>query len=338
VIKVPVESALHGTDALRVAEVVTDASLLALSVGKNALSQVIPLIASGIRKRYEKNPSLPLDIIIAENMRDSAVKMREWFSQLLPGDYPNDRLLGLVETSIGKMVPIIPESIARKDPLKVFAEPYNELILDETAFKGRIPDVKELALKSNIKAWVDRKAFVHNLGHATAAYKGAYHHPLAKYIYEVLLDKQVYNFTRAVMMQASQILVAHYPEDFTIRDLEEHIDDLLIRFQNRALGDTIFRVGYDLERKLGPEDRFMGIIRMAEQSGIDDSCILNAMAYGFMFRGKDEFGQMYPADVTFARNLSSSLNQTLSTVCGLKAGKDDKKIVMCRNYIEKLRV
>ena len=34
------------------------------------------------------------------------------------------------------------------------------------------PDVKGLAPKKNIKAWVDRKAFIHNLGHATAAYYG----------------------------------------------------------------------------------------------------------------------------------------------------------------------
>ena len=49
-----------------------------------------------------------------------------------------------------------------------------------------------LAPKDNIKAWVDRKAFIHNLGHATAAYYGFYLHPEAVYMYEVLDDNEVY--------------------------------------------------------------------------------------------------------------------------------------------------
>jgi mannitol-1-phosphate 5-dehydrogenase len=47
--------------------------------------------------------------------------------------------VGLVETSIGKMVPIMPQDIQDKDCLLVFAEPYNTLILDKKAFKIRFP-------------------------------------------------------------------------------------------------------------------------------------------------------------------------------------------------------
>jgi len=41
-----------------------------------------------------------------------------------------------------------------------------------------------------------------------------------------------------------------YPEEFSAKDLVDHIDDLLYRFQNKVLGDTIFMVGCDLMRKL----------------------------------------------------------------------------------------
>ena len=79
--------------------------------------------------------------------------------------------------------------------------------MTEKDFKSPIPDVKGLAPKNNIKAWVDRKAFIHNLGHATAAYYGFLLHPEAVYMYEILDDPDVFKFTREVMLQSAEILL-----------------------------------------------------------------------------------------------------------------------------------
>ena len=105
-------------------------------------------------------------------MISAADFVREQLIKNLPSSFPVESMVGLIETSIGKMVPIMPLAELEKDPLVVFAEPYNTLILDGKGFKSPIPEIKGLAPKSNIKAWVDRKAFIHNLGHATAAYYG----------------------------------------------------------------------------------------------------------------------------------------------------------------------
>jgi mannitol-1-phosphate 5-dehydrogenase len=48
-----------------------------------------------------------------------------------------------------------------------------------------------------------------------------------------------------------------YPGEFRPEQLTDHIDDLLRRFENRALGDTVFRVGCDLKCKLHKNDRIM---------------------------------------------------------------------------------
>ena len=244
--------AVSGIDREQVVKEVSRASILAVSVGKNTLEKIIPLIGEGLKARYESDKNRPLDIIIAENMRSAGAFMHERLSQHLPADYPLDRLVGFVETSIGKMVPIMTQSDLENDPLVVFAEPYNSLIIDKKGFKGPIPEVKGLSPKDNIKAWVDRKAFIHNLGHVSAAYFGFYKHPEANYLYEILDDKEVYGFTREIMIQSALILHVAYSDDFTTSDLEEHIDDLLMRFRNKALKDTIYRVGHDLTRKLKP--------------------------------------------------------------------------------------
>ena len=303
--------AISASDIEKVAETVSTAGILAVSVGKNALEKVIPVIATGLEIRYKKNPTCPLDIIIAENMRDAGDFMKEQLIKNLPLDYPIEKLVGLVETSIGKMVPIMTLAEFEKDPLMVYAEPYNTLILDGKGFKSPIPDIKGLAPKDNIKAWVDRKAFIHNLGHATAAYYGFYQHPEAIYIYEVLEDSKVLRFTRDVMLQSADILKAAYPLDFTAADLENHIDDLIFRFRNKALRDTIFRVGQDLIRKLGTDDRFMGSIHLAIQVQMPYDMILKAMSFGLCFKAKDEEGNLLPSDIAFLVALPKEFESTL---------------------------
>ena len=303
--------AISAFDREQVTEAVATAGILSVNVGKNALVKVIPVIADGLKIRQQQNPFSPLDIILAENMRDAAQFVREQLVFGLPVDYPVDKLVGLVETSIGKMVPIMPLAEMEKDPLMVFAEPYNSLILDQKGFRSAIPDVKGLSPKANIKAWVDRKAFIHNLGHATAAYFGHSLHPEMEYMFEVLDDPEVLRFTRAVMSQSAEVLLIHYPDDFTHDDLIRHIDDLIRRFRNKALRDTVFRVGQDLTRKLSSDDRFMGIVHMAIEKQMPYDLILKAMSYGFSFGAKDEEGNATPSDTTFHALLEMDFEKTL---------------------------
>ena len=315
--------AVSGLNRNAVTKEVAKASIMAVSVGKNALEKIIPVIAEGLKRRQELTPGRPVDIIIAENMRAAGEFIRSGLAELLPENYPLDKLVGLVETSIGKMVPIMTAEELKNDPLLIFAEPYNTLILDKRGFKGQIPEVKGLSPKENMQAWVDRKAFIHNLGHATAAYAGNFYHPEAKYIFEVLADKKILEATRKTMLQAAQILVSYYPDDFTLSDLEEHIDDLLSRFQNRALKDTVFRVGQDLPRKLGIDDRFAGIIQMAQKSQLKYDRILNAMAHGFFFGKTDEHGKLNPQDQRFLETLGDKgVEYTLTTLCGFHPKKN----------------
>ena len=315
--------AVSGFDKNAVINEIARTTLMAVSVGKNALEKIIPVIAGGLKLRWKQTPDFSLDIIIAENMRSANEFIHTKLLSLLPEDYPLDQRVGLVETSIGKMVPIMTEEELKNDPLLIFAEPYNTLIVDRQGFKGAIPDVKGLSTKENIKAWVDRKAFIHNLGHATAAYTGNFFHPDADYIYEVLADKNVFAITRETMLQAATILLEHYPGDFTFSDLENHIDDLLDRFQNRALKDTVFRVGQDLQRKLSIDDRFAGAIQLAIRKGINYSLIVKAMAYGFFFKKNGKDGVSNPGDEQFREILNEGgVEQVLISLCGFTRQKE----------------
>ncbi|MCX6227435.1 MAG: mannitol-1-phosphate 5-dehydrogenase [Bacteroidia bacterium] len=299
-----------------VAHEVATAGIVAVSVGLHGLSEIFPGLAKGLAERYEIDNYSPLDIIIAENMRDADAFFREELRKLTPATYPLERLAGLVETSIGKMVPIMLNKDMEADVLQVFAEPYNTLILDKKAFKNPIPQIAGLSPKENMKAWVDRKLFIHNLGHAAAAYIGYLFNQDFVYLHEALATPKVHDSVRNTMLQSADILMKKYPGEFSKQGLTEHIDDLLSRFQNKALGDTIFRVGCDLFRKLGPEDRMAGAIKAAIDFNLPYDKILFALVCGLHFRAADENGNMLPQDIEFAGLVEKGVSKVLSTICG----------------------
>ena len=303
-------------DSEKVLDEIATARIVAVSVGLKGLQSIMPLIANGIIKRFETAGASPLDIIIAENLRNAAEFMNQALKEQLPEDYPLGERVGLIETSIGKMVPIMLKKDMEADILQVFGEPYNTLILDKRAFKNPIPEIEGLAPKENMKAWVDRKSFIHNLGHATAAYLGYLSHPTSTYLYEVLSDSQLKKDVRNTMLQAANILLKKYPGEFTVESLTDHIDDLLKRFQNKALGDTIFRVGCDLQRKLGAEDRLAGAIHVARELKLPYHLILKALICGCHFKATDESGNRLLSDREFDTIYAKGIKAVLTSICG----------------------
>ena len=321
------------TEEQKVAEEVSTADVVASCVGSDALPHIIPMIARGLTERYKRDKNLPLDIIIALNMRNAAGYFKKELEVILDDRYPLDRLVGLVETSIGKMVPIMTEEERKADILRIFAEPYNKLILDKRAFKNPIPCVAGLYPEENIKAWVDRKLFIHNLRHAVSAYLGFLYDNRFTFLYEALEEKQIHEMTRTTMMQSVEILIAEYPGDFAKAGLEKHIENLLRRFMNKALGDTIYRVGRDLLRKLGAEDRLVGAINLGLKHNMNVDKILYATVCGFYFRATDESGKMFERDLIFVEQyFKRGIEYILTNVCGFRSAVHGQIFQKCKEY------
>lgn len=291
--------AIHFSEKEKIFNELATAPIIATSVGLNALPLLYPLIAESLIFRYKKTPFSPVDIIIAENLRNADLLFAENLKNFLPKNYPFEKLVGLVETSIGKMVPIMTKKDLENDPLQIFAEEYNALPLSASGFKNQLPQISGLKYITNIKAWVDRKSMIHNLGHAAAVYFGFQEKPTEKLLWKVLSNKNVFKKTRATMLQSANILLKQYPYNFTFIALEEHVDDLLSRFQNKALGDSVFRVGCDLYRKLKNDDRLAGAINFALILNQPYDLILEALVAGFHFKATDENGKLFLNDKHF---------------------------------------
>lgn len=326
--------AINGYDKEAVIREIVDTDILATAVGKNALPQIVPVIAQGLQWRDEKRRKNPLDIIIAENFRNVADYLRKELKSLLPLEYPFDELVGLIESSIGKMVPLMKEEDKKKDLLWIFAEPYNTLIVDKKGFKTSLPHLRDLRAVENIKAYVDRKLFIHNLGHSAAAYLGYQYDSKMTFIYEALEVPEIYKIVREGMKQSAVALNEAYPKDLALPDLQNHIDDLLFRFQNKSLRDTIFRVGRDLYRKLDKNERLVGSMLLAQRQNAPYHKIKRVFYAALNFKAKDQKGEMYPLDkIFFQREYPRGLKHILKSVCHLSNHQDEEAKV--REEIEK---
>ncbi len=319
---------IHADYLEEVKDEIATSGILAVSVGLEGLSEIFPLISGGLMKRFEIDPYAPLDIIIAENIRNGSQYFKIELKKLLPEWFPIDNYAGTIETSIGKMVPIMLQKDIEQDMLQVFAESYNTLILDRKAFKNPIPDIAGLSPKENIKAWVDLKLFIHNLGHASAAYSGYLFNPDFIHIHEALSAPEIYGLVRDTMLQSGKLLLIKYPDEFTQQMLTDHIDDLLCRFQNKELGDTIFRVGRDLYRKLRPDDRLTGSIKLAIDLNQSYDKILFILICACRFKATDESGKLFPYDAEFISLFNEKINSVLSEVCGFDIFKDKQVFIM----------
>lgn len=312
--------AVDGRDVEACAQELATCRLAGTAVGAKAVPHILSTLAAGLQERLRLgNP--PLDVIIAENLRNAATLFREGLREHLPADFPLDKMVGLVETSIGKMVPIMPEEVRRKDPLLVYAEAYNTLICDATAFRNPVPRVPGLDPRRNMPAYVDRKLFVHNLGHACCAYFAHLQAPEMRYMWEAAEDPRVVAAARQAMWESGRALINGYSDEFNKDNIGDHIEDLLRRFRNRALGDTIFRVGRDIQRKLGREERIVGAMLFDLKHGVSQPTVTAAAAAAAMyFRATDEHGQLFPADKQFAEEiLPRGLDYVLLNTCGLNS-------------------
>ena len=304
--------AIDGRNEQAATEGIQAADLLATAVGVRALPQVARLIALGIARRAQAGVETPLNIIICENLKDASGALRAMIQERLAEEYRRylEEKVGLVEAVIARMVPILPDEVRQKDPTFVAVEPYKVLPVDKRGFKGGIPEIVGLEPREDFAAYVDRKLYLHNAGHAILGYLG-YRRGLA-YGYEALTDPHVRPLLDRALDEATRALVAEH--SFDSLSLRAHVADLLARFANRPLGDTIFRLARDPLRKLGPTDRLVGGARLALKHGIEPDALSWGIAAGLAFD--------HPSDPQAAQLQEMLREQGLDGVLGRVCGLD----------------
>ena len=252
-------SAVDGRDPQAVAQAIDQADIMATAVGVNVMKYIAPVIAQGLKLRCAAGRG-PLNIIICENLLDANKVMEGMLKEHLTPQEQQwfDQNVGLVEASIGRMVPVQTPQMQSGNPLRVCVERYGFLPVDKDAFRGEIPNIQRLVPYSPFDYYIRRKLYVHNMGHATCAYLGMLEGH--EYIYESIQEAEVRLICQSAMTESALALSKCYGVE--AGGIMDHVFDLLTRFENRALGDTCARVGGDTTRKLKATDRLIGPARL----------------------------------------------------------------------------
>lgn len=270
-------TAVNGNDAEAASDAIAQCDIMATAVGARILKFIVPNIVAGLRKRWAEGDR-PLNIIVCENLMD-ANKVVEGMikAQLNEEECAKfDATVGLVEASIGRMVPVQTEEMKDGEPMRVCVERYGFLPTDKAAFKGGIPEIKNMVPFEPFDFYIKRKLYVHNMGHATCAYLGDLLG--LEYIYQSIDVAEVRIIVQNAMLESAMTLAQKY--DVPLEGIVAHITDLLHRFTNAALKDTCMRVGGDPGRKLSADDRLIGSSSLAMELGITPAYIAVGAAAG----------------------------------------------------------
>jgi mannitol-1-phosphate 5-dehydrogenase len=220
------------------------------------------------------------------------------------------------------MVPPLTPELRAQDPGLVIVEPYKELPVDRAGFVGEPPAVVGMIPYAPFSFFTERKLYIHNAGHALLAYLG--YQAGYEYGYEALADDVIYFQVRGAMEESALALARKYHPQAGA--LLANIEDLLRRFGNRTLGDTILRLGRDPVRKLARTDRLTGAALNALAEGVTPAHLVNGMAAALCFNHPDD---------PIAGELQTKLHgfglaRTLSDVCEIGPGEPLFEMVAAR--------
>ncbi len=232
------------------------------------------LIAEGLRRRTR---DVPLIVLCAENHRNAAALLRDAVLEALePGDRGQAiERVRFIDTVIGKMSGVIsdPAEIRTRSLATVtstleaafLVEEFDRIVVARVDPAGFLhPGMSTLREVDDLVPFEDAKLLGHNATHALGAFMGRL---LGCSRFVELRDVPgAMAFLRSAFLKESGgTLMARYAGFdplFSRRGFEAFVDDLLARMCNPFLADTIERAARDPRRKLGWDDRLVGLIRL----------------------------------------------------------------------------
>ena len=226
------------------------ADIVTTAIGPNILKFIAPNIAKGIVRRLEKTDA-PLNIIACENMVGGSTVLKNFVYEHLADDIKEKaaRCIGFPDAAVDRIVPIQ----HNEDPLLVKVEPFCEWDVDRTGVVGAEPQIEGLTWVDNLEAYIERKLFSVNTGHASIAYM-AYLKGIED-IASAMQDEEIVAFVRRVWAETSELLIEKY--GFDRETHAEYIRTAESRFKNPHLSDAVTRVARGPKRKLGAKDRLV---------------------------------------------------------------------------------
>ncbi|OAB28332.1 mannitol-1-phosphate 5-dehydrogenase [Paenibacillus macquariensis subsp. defensor] len=297
-----------------------EADFVTTAVGPNVLKIIASTIAKGIEARREARRGI-LNIIACENMVGGSKHLEEQVYSHLSEEgksYAKDNV-GFANCSVDRIVP----PYQGDNILDVGVESFYEWIVEEPSLKGEAPQIPGMKLTDNLLAYVQRKLFTLNTGHAITAYLG--YLDGIETIEEAINNDSIRKVVRQAMEESGDALIKKH--GFDKEEHYKYIDKIEKRFKNPYIRDEVIRVGREPLRKLGPADRLVGPANIAIDYGLPHEALLKGIAAAFHYDNSQDLQSKELQEQIAEKGIEA----VVSSVTGFTKGSEDHRII-CEQY------
>lgn len=296
---------------------VASAEIVTTAVGPNVLKFVAPALAKGIQARKAAGAG-PLNIIACENLVGNSTKLKELVLSNLKSEEDKKYLeenVGFPDCSVDRIVP----PFKGDNILTVGVERFHEWIVEEPKLKGGRPDIPGMQFTDNLTAYVQRKLFTLNTGHAMTAYLGYLRD--FETIDQAISDPKIKESVIKAMHESGAALCKKH--GFCPKKHAEYIEKIEKRFENPHVHDETTRVGREPLRKLGQGDRLVGPVKMCKEFDLPHDNLLYAIAAALCYKNEDD-----PQSKELQEKIESKgIEQAIADLGFEKGSEDSKKIL-----------
>ncbi len=282
------------------------AEIITTAVGLRILPFIAPAIAKGIAARRAAGVGEPLNVIACENGIRATSQLREEVYKHLSAEEAAwcDAHVGFADCSVDRIVP----PVRSENPIDVVVENFYEWNVEEKSFVGGAPHIEGMNLADNLLAYIERKLFTLNTGHAITAYLGRMK-GLAT-IDESIADPAIFAIVKEAMQQSGQALVEKFGFD---RDAHfKYIDKIIGRFKNPYLKDDVARVGREPLRKLSSTDRLGKPMMTAREYGLPCDKLLLGIGAALHYNNPEDPQSVKMQELIAAKGLRQAVSEITS--------------------------
>ena len=232
------------------AKEIAQAQVVTTAVGLGILPRIAGALAAGIAERQAQGVTEYLNVIACENGLRASSQLKDHVYSHLTDEQKAyaDEYVAFPDCSVDRIVP----PIKSENPIDVVVEKFYEWNVERASIKGDL-QMEGMNLADNLIAYIERKLFTLNTGHAITAYLGNLKG--LGTIADSIADEEIYTIVKAAMQESGEGLVAKYGFDHDAHFA--YIDKIIGRFRNPHLQDDVTRVGREPLRKLSANDRLI---------------------------------------------------------------------------------
>ena len=271
VIEVSGVNALHSVkDSNELFQTLLEANLITTAVGPNVLPIIAKTILPILKKKVETKNTKYLNIVACENTIGGSDQIKAALWDQLTDEEKSfiSETVGFPNSAVDRIVP----NQKNDDVLWVKVEPFYEWVIDQNEIKGEL-NITGAHFVDNLEAYIERKLFTVNTGHASCAY-AAYAKGYTT-ILEAISDPEIEQHVQAVLAETGALMIKKH--GFDAKEHAAYIEKTIKRFKNPAIIDEVVRVARSPMRKLSRQDRFIRPLVECIENDLSTSALVKAI-------------------------------------------------------------